>query len=103
MENTSTRPYKKAIIRHKAYFEKGMGLLSYGKYIVAALGLASSDMNFILLIGSGFAISCYLLGIIWIKKGFYEEESNFNNEYNPQIKQLLKNTNNTKNNNKQKI
>lgn len=68
----------------KAYFDKGLGLTNYFKYILAFVGifqLINAKTGIILALS--YIIFCLLLGWIWYKYQLIETENEINNIYNP--------------------
>ena len=72
--------YKIAL--HKSYFDKGYGITSYLKYMIAYFGLASSDVKLTLIIGFSYAIFCYLFGMFLFWVGYIEAEHEVSNQFN---------------------
>ena len=82
------RFYKFAL--HKAYFDKGMGLTSYFKYMIAFFGLASNDIKLTMIIAVSYGIFCYVLGRIWYYAGGTEAELEVINQYDLFVKEVRK-------------
>lgn len=74
--------------KQKAYFDKGMDILNYGKYVIAALGIALDDIRTILYIVGVFAIVAYIVGYIWFKFEFVDAETEVYNRANPFVKEM---------------
>lgn len=74
------RGYKFCLL--KAYFEKGYGLTSYIKYMIAFFGLASSDVNKTLIIAVIYGLSCFVVGWIWYKSKYVFAEAEVANQFN---------------------
>lgn len=81
-----TRAYK--ILKHKAYLDRGMGLTNYLKYVIAALGIATDNIKFILIVALAYAIFSYILGIIWFKYGLVDAEKEVLNQADPFVKEM---------------
>lgn len=84
----SMRRFKFKFVLHKRYFDTGLGLTSYVKYFIAFFGLASSNVKATLWIGLFYAIACYFVGMIWLKKGFFELEQEISNIHNKFVKEM---------------
>lgn len=68
----------------KAYFDRGLGLTSYVKYLIGFLGIfqlidAKLGVQIVLL----YMIFCVLLGWIWKKYKFWHIENEIQNRLNP--------------------
>ena len=73
---------------HRTYFEKGLQLTNYIKYFIAFFGLASRDVKTTLIMGFAYAVSCYFIGLFWVKHGFFEAEQEVSNKNNKFVKEL---------------
>lgn len=71
----------------KAYFEKGYGLTSMAKYLIAYIGLANTivtqDMKFALIMGLAYFCSCFFIGWVWYHFKLVEAEAEVGNRFNP--------------------
>lgn len=74
--------------QQKAYFDKGMDILNYGKYVIAALGIALDSIKSLLIIAFIFAIVAYVVGFIWFKMKFVDAEVEVYNRANPFVKEM---------------
>ena len=83
---------KYRFILHKAYFDKGWGLLSYFKYVFALIGLGSLmvgySINSVVIGALIYGLVCYFLGRVWLEKGFYECELEVSNHFNKYINEM---------------
>lgn len=81
---------------HKAYFEQGMGLLNYPKYIVVLAGggsviATSGKSTFLAIIGLVvFGVFAYFIGKWWFKQGFKLAEIEVSNQFNLFVKEVRK-------------
>ena len=75
-------------VLHKAYFDKGMSLTSYVKYLIAFFGVASSDVKLTLIIAGFYAVFCYFLGLVWFKYRMIDAETEVGNRFNPFVKEM---------------
>lgn len=82
------RGFKFKVVLHKKYFDTGLGLTSYIKYLIAFIGLASSDVKATLFIAILYAFLCYFLGMYWIKSEFFELEQEVSNIYNKFVREM---------------
>jgi len=78
--------YKLAL--HKSYFDKGLSVTSYVKYLIAFFGIASSDVKATLILGVAYAIFSYILGRILFKVGYIEAEQEVYNIHNKFVKEM---------------
>ena len=72
----------------KAYFDKGLGLTSYIKYLIAFFGLASREVYYTLYIAFIYAILCFFLGWFWYKYKFIDAENEVGNQFNPFVREM---------------
>lgn len=84
------KQFKYKIVLHKRYFDIGMGITSYVKYLIAFFGLASRDLRTTLIIGFAYAFFCYFFGMFWVKSGFFKEEQEVSNNYNKFVLEMRK-------------
>jgi hypothetical protein len=75
---------------HKAYFDRGFGLLNYLKYPLVLLGIVIPNVKWIILISFLYAFACYFLGWWWINSGFMDAETEVGNIYNPFVREMRK-------------
>ena len=78
----------------KAYFDKGLGVTSYAKYIIALFGFYSYankiDLNWTILIGFLYATSCVFIGKLWYKFKLIDIENEIQNLFNPFQREMRK-------------
>lgn len=86
--------FKYWILQQKFYFDKGLGLIGYLKYIILGVGFAFKDVKLTLLLGALSGIALYFLGLFWTKFGMTEIEMAVSNQYNPFVKDTLKHLSN---------
>lgn len=71
----------------KAYFDKGIGLTSYMKYLIAIFGFVSYvekiDMKILLAVGIIYTIGCFFIGWLWYKYKLIHVENEISNKFNP--------------------
>lgn len=69
------------------YFDKGLGLTSYFKYVIALFGLYSIgtniDIKYTMILGVLYIFSCFVLGFVWIERKLIDYENEINNILNP--------------------
>jgi len=78
---------------HKAYFDEGLNITNYFKYLIAFFGIASGDAASTLLIAGGYAIFCYFFGMWLFKSGAREafvEVGNVHNAFMKEVRKKLK-------------
>ena len=81
----------------KSYFDTGLGLTSYAKYIIALLGIYSIKENisfyYLLLISIMYIIICFILGYLWYKYKLIHIQNEISNDFNPfqiEVREKLK-------------
>ena len=74
----------------KEYFEKGMSLTRYVKYLIAFFGLASGNVVITMMIGLTYATVSFFIGYFWIKWGIYTAELEVSNQFNLFVKEMRK-------------
>ena len=67
----------------KFYFDKGMGLTNYFKYLIVAFGFASNDVKNTLIIAFAYTIFSFFLGWFWCHYGWTDIETEVGNRFNP--------------------
>ena len=82
------RGFRFTFLLWKAWFDKGLSITSYFKYIIAFFGLASQDVKTTLIIAIAYAFACFILGWAWYKYKFVELENEINNLFNPFVKEM---------------
>ena len=71
----------------KKYFDIGLGLTNYFKYLIALFGLYSIgkdiDINITIYVGVGYVIFCFFLGAFWVKTKAVDIEKEIDNILDP--------------------
>ena len=80
------RGYRFCLI--KAYFDKGLNLTNYVKYLIFFFGLSSQDVSSTMILGTAYIIFCFFLGFFWYKTNMVEAEIEVNNRYNLFVKEM---------------
>ena len=86
--STESRRFK--IILHKAFFDKGYGILGYLKYLIAFFGFASGDWITTILLGIIYVPACYVAGRLWYAKGLATAEMEVGNQFNKFVIEMRK-------------
>lgn len=72
---------------YKKYFDTGLGLTSYMKYVIALAGFYSfaSDIGteYVVIAGFLYLFSCIIIGYYWIKYKMVDAENEIGNILNP--------------------
>lgn len=87
----ASRRIIKFFARHKSYFDKGFGELSFVKYFLYAIGLErviSGDLSTTILLGVAYGLFCYFFGWFLFKVGFVEEMREIQNIHNLFVKEI---------------
>ena len=79
---------KMRLVLMKRYFDTGLGLTNYFKYLILFFGVTSNDVKTTLYIAMGYAVVCFFLGWFWLNSDFYTAEQEVSNNYNPFVKQM---------------
>lgn len=66
----------------KAYFEKGYGLTSYIKWVIAIFGITTQAVYTTLIGMVIYGVGCFFIGWIWYKYDFVLAEHEVNNQFN---------------------
>jgi len=66
----------------KAYFDKGLGLTNYIKYMIAFFGIASLNAKVTLILGIVYGVLCFIVGWVWFRFRLVEVEKEIENKYN---------------------
>ena len=85
-----TKGFKYRLCLQKAYFDNGLALTGYVKYLIAFFGLASSNTKLTIIFAVVYAFACYFLGRIWINWGWAEENTEVSNRFNKFVKEMRK-------------
>ena len=89
------------ILMFKAWFDKGLNITNYFKYLIAFYGLASLNVKNTLIIGIVYCLFCLILGFLWYYYKIIETENEIGNIFNPfqrEMREKLKKRFNSKNN-----
>lgn len=77
------------ILMLKAYFDKGLGLTNYFKYLLAFAGIfqfIDAKQGMVLVVT--YVIGCFVLGYFWYKLKLTDTENEINNIFNPFVKEV---------------
>ena len=80
--------FKYRLLLQKRYFDTGLGLTNYIKYLIAFFGLASSDIKTTLWIALTYGVACYFIGRIWFLYNWPEIDMEISNNYNLFVKEM---------------
>lgn len=71
----------------KFYFDKGLGVTSYAKYLIAIFGLYSIgkdiDINYTIAFGLIYILCCFVIGYLWVRSKLQDAENEIQNRLNP--------------------
>ena len=82
--------YKIKICLWKAYFDNGINLTSYFQWIIAYWGITTQDMKSTFIFAVFYALFCFFLGWLWIRKGMYDANNEIANRFNPFVREVRK-------------
>lgn len=72
--------YKLALWRR--YFDTGLTLTSYLKYLVALFGIATLNLKDTMVLGIIYGIGCFVVGWAWFKYGWMTIDLEIGNQFN---------------------
>ena len=78
----------------KRYFDTGLSLTNYLKYIIAFFGLASRDLGTTMWLAVGYAVFCQALGCAWHHLNLVRLEIEIGNRFNDFVKEMRDKINN---------
>ena len=81
---------KVKLLLHKRYFDQGMGLLNYAKYIVLFFGFASANVRSTMILALIWGVLCYILGRYYYRKKWMDADMEISNRVNPFVDQMRK-------------
>jgi hypothetical protein len=84
----------------KGYFEKGMALTIYLRYMLIFFGLTSTNVKLMLSLGIIWGLTSFILGFLWFKYGWINAEQEVSNRFNLFVGEVRKKLINTQ---KQKL
>ena len=79
---------KYKIVLYKSYFDKGLSLTSYIKYLIAFFALGSLNLKATFIFAFIYALLCFVVGYLWFKKGFVIAEQEVSNKFNLFVKEM---------------
>jgi len=91
--------YKEKILLQKRYFDIGYGTTSYLKIVVGVFGVGkiiTGDLIFTGIMIVGYALFCYLFGLLFVKFGWYTADIEITNRFNLFVKEMRKTYKNQK-------
>lgn len=73
---------------HKRYFDTGMGITNYLKYVIALFGIASLNLKWTMILAVIYAFTSYIIGWYWLNSGLVDAEKEIDNRYNPFVREM---------------
>ena len=87
-KESGVSPVKLRINLWKAWFEKGDGLLKYGKWAIAFVGIGGIGITNLLILGITYPILCFIIGSLWYRYDWISAEVEVGNIVNPFVKEM---------------
>lgn len=74
---------------HKSYLDKGLGMTSYVKYLIAFVGIFDLiDANWAIFGAIAYVLFCYLFGWYLYNHGWVDMEQEVSNKYNLFVREM---------------
>lgn len=89
-KNTRQKGFKYFILKQKFYFDTGLGVSGYFKYLIVGFGFTIKDTMLTIIAGLFSAIVMYLVGFLWCKYNLSTISNDIANSYNPFVTDTLK-------------
>lgn len=74
------------------YYQNGLGKLSIIKWIVGGIAgldiLVNQRLEVMILLFTGYIIACFIVGWIWLERGFFESAVEVGNKRNKFVKEM---------------
>lgn len=80
--------WKWYLLTLKRFFDTGLAITNYLKYIIAIFGFTSNDVRTTMLLAGGYSIFCVILGYWWFIYGLVELENEIGNRFNFFIQEM---------------
>ncbi len=84
---------KYILLLQKRYFDTGLGLTNYVKYglgLLAIDGIFRRNLTITIITAIVYLILCYVLGFLYIKYKWYEQDQEISNNNNLFVKKMLR-------------
>ena len=81
---------KYRLVLWKSYFDQGLGLTNYLKYVIGFFALASKDLTSTFIFVGIYLVFCLILGYCWFKYGWVQVQQEVSNNYNLFVKEMRK-------------
>lgn len=66
----------------KKFFDTGLAVTNYAKYVIAIFGFTSNNVKLTMMIAGGYSIFCLWLGYVWYLWQLTELENEIGNRFN---------------------
>src|SRR3990167_9908029 len=66
----------------RRFFDTGLAITNYAKYVIAIFGFTSNDVEKTMFIAFGYGIFCFFLGWAWYYWKFVEIDNEISNRFN---------------------
>jgi len=81
---------KYKICLYKRYFETGLSITNYAKYLIVFFAIADQNLFTIMILGITYGILSFFLGWAWFRFGFMVAETEVTNRYNLFVNEMRK-------------
>ena len=80
--------FKFRFLLWKRYFDTGLSVTGYVKYLIAFFGVASSDVRMTLVLGIIYGMLCFVIGYAWYRYDFVEANNEIDNRFNRFVREM---------------
>lgn len=81
---------KLKLVLWKRYFDTGLSLTSYVKYLILFFGVTTTNFSNTFFLAFLYALFCFFLGRFWLNSDFYKAETEIGNRYNLFVEEMRK-------------
>ncbi len=78
------------LLMFKAFFDKGYSITNYFKNLIIVFGATTQDIKSTIILVILYTLGCFILGWLYITRGWFEAENEIMNKYNLFVKEMRK-------------